>query len=132
MRRNDQKDPSPTMLELVLRLHGEFRRRLEPIRVTPLQAGLMLYLHRCADARVTEVAKALRVKPPTLTDVIQDLIRKRWVTKRRSVDDGRVFRLRLSRRGEALTRTIQHRVSHIEANGASCEPFEATRKPPLS
>lgn len=57
-------DRPVTVLELVLRLHGEFRRRLEPIRVTPLQAGVMLYLHRCADARVTEAAKALRVKPP--------------------------------------------------------------------
>jgi hypothetical protein len=26
----------PTTLELVLRLHGDFRRILEPIRVTPL------------------------------------------------------------------------------------------------
>ena len=108
---NDQKEPSPTMLELVLWLHGEFRRRLEP-----LQAGVMLYLHRCADARVTEAAKALRVKPPTLTDVVQDLIRKRWVTKRRSADDGRVFHLRLSRRGEAITRTIQRHVPQMEAH----------------
>ena len=92
----------------------------------------MLYLHRCADARVTEAAKALRVKPPTLTDVIQDLIRRRWVTKRRSADDGRVYRLRLSRRGEAITRSIQHQVSHIEANGASRSLTKATRRPPLS
>ena len=33
-----------TLLELVLRVQGEFRRSLEPIRVTPLQAGMMLYL----------------------------------------------------------------------------------------
>ena len=76
----------------------------------------MLYLHRCADARVTEAARALRVKPPTLTDVVQDLIRKRWVTKRRSADDGRVFHLRLSRRGEAITRTIQRHVPQMEAH----------------
>lgn len=123
---NDQKEPSPTMLELVLWLHGEFRRRLEPFRVTPLQAGVMLYLHRCADARVTEAAKALRVKPPTLTDVVQDLIRKRWVTKRRSADDGRVFHLRLSRRGEAITRTIQHHVHHMEAHVEMLRPMRLT------
>jgi len=33
------------LLELVLRLHGDFRRSLEPIRGPPLQAELMLYLH---------------------------------------------------------------------------------------
>ncbi len=35
-----------TLLELVLQLHGEFRRGLEPIRVTPLQAGVLLFLRR--------------------------------------------------------------------------------------
>jgi len=33
-----------TLLELVLQLHGEFRRSLEPIRVTPLQAGALLIM----------------------------------------------------------------------------------------
>jgi len=28
-----------TLLELVLQLHGDFRRNLEPLRVPPLQAG---------------------------------------------------------------------------------------------
>lgn len=39
-----------TLLELVLRLEGEFRRSLEPINVTPLQAGLLLFLRRHVDA----------------------------------------------------------------------------------
>lgn len=30
-----------TLLELELQLHSEFRRSLEPIRVTPLQAGVL-------------------------------------------------------------------------------------------
>jgi len=32
-----------TLLELVLQLQGEFRRSLELIRVTPLQAGVILF-----------------------------------------------------------------------------------------
>lgn len=111
----DQKEPGPTLLELALRLHGDFRRSLEPIRVTPLQAGLMLYLHRCPDARVLKAAHHLRIKPPTLSEVVNDLIRKKWVIKRQSSEDGRVFRLLLTRRGEATTRTIQHQVRHMEA-----------------
>jgi hypothetical protein len=35
-----------TRLELVLQLHGEFRRSLEPIRVTLLQDCVRLYLLR--------------------------------------------------------------------------------------
>ena len=34
-----------TRLEQVLWMHGQFRRRLEPLRVTPLQAGVLLFLH---------------------------------------------------------------------------------------
>src|SRR5262249_50210192 len=104
----------PTLLEQVLRLHGDFRRRLEPIRVTQLQAGVLLYLHRHPEARVNDAARHFQVRPPTMTEVVNDLVRKKWVTKRRSVEDGRAFRLRLSRRGEALTRTIQDHIRHAE------------------
>ena len=45
-----------SLLELVLRVQGEFRRSLEPIRVTPLQAGVMLFLPRHADAKLTDAA----------------------------------------------------------------------------
>jgi len=112
---NDHKDTDPSMLEIVLRLHGDFRRILEPIRVTPLQAGVLLYLHRRADARLTEAAAALRVQTPTMADVVKDLMRKRWVTKRPSLEDRRALRLRLSQRGEAITRTIHHQVRRIRA-----------------
>ena len=64
-------DEELTLLELVLRLEGEFRRSLEP----------------------------LRVRQPTLHEVVQDLVRKRWVTKRRSVKDDRDVCLRLMRWG---------------------------------
>jgi|SRR6266481_3590118 DNA-binding MarR family transcriptional regulator len=104
-----------TILELVLQLHGEFRRSLEPIRVTPLQAGVLLFLRRHAEARVTDTATALRLRPPTLSEVVNDLVRKRWVTKRRSVTDTRVVHLSLSRRGNALALQINQRVRQVNA-----------------
>ncbi len=82
-----------TLLELVLQLHCEFRRSLEPIRVTPLQAGMLLFLRRHAEANVTDAAAALGVRLPTLSAVIKALVRKRWVTKRRSVTDTRALRV---------------------------------------
>jgi hypothetical protein len=51
----------PTILELVLQLEDDIRRRLEPIRMTPLQAGVLLFLCRHAEARVTDIAAALGV-----------------------------------------------------------------------
>ncbi|MEP6959185.1 MAG: hypothetical protein ABI980_10695 [Nitrospirota bacterium] len=35
---------APTLLEVVSQLQGDFRIRLAPIGVTPLQAGVMRYL----------------------------------------------------------------------------------------
>ena len=104
-----------TILELVLQLHGEFRRSLEPIRVTPLQAGVLLFLRRHAEARMTDTATALRLRPPTLSEGVNDLVRKRWVTKRRSVTDTRVVHLSLSRRGNALALQINQRVRQVNA-----------------
>ena len=108
-----------TILELVLQLHGEFRRSLEPIQVTPLQAGVLLVLRRHAEARVTDTATALRLRPPTLSEVVNDLVRKRWVTKRRSVTDTRVVHLRLSRRGQVLAQKIEEQVRQVRTGGAA-------------
>jgi DNA-binding MarR family transcriptional regulator len=105
-----------TLLELVLQLHGEFRRSLEPIHVTPLQAGVLLFLRRHAESNVTDAAAAIRVRPATLSEVVKDLVRKRWVTKRRSVTDTRVVHLRLSRRGEVISRKIKDHVRHVRSD----------------
>jgi DNA-binding MarR family transcriptional regulator len=105
-----------TPLELVLRLHGEFRRRLAPLGVTPLQAGVMLYLHRQGEAKLKEAAAAVTVQPPTVTDVITGLVRKRWVTKQRALHDDRALCLRLSRQGEALARKITECLRDIRSN----------------
>ena len=45
----------PMLVEIVLRMQGDFRQRLAPFRVTPLQAGVMLYLHRHREAQMTEL-----------------------------------------------------------------------------
>lgn len=107
---HDQKETNPTLLELLLRLGGDIRRRLGPIRVTPSQAGVLLFLRRRADARVTDAATALGVSLATLSRTVTTLVRKHLVTKQRSVKDDRVVHLRLSRRGNALAQQINQRV----------------------
>jgi len=102
-----------TTLERVLQWHGAFRRSLGPIRVTPLQAAMLLFVSRHAEAKLTDVARALCVRRPTLTEVVKALIRNRWVTQRRSVVDARVVHLRLSQRGEVLTRQIERQVRQV-------------------
>jgi DNA-binding MarR family transcriptional regulator len=90
----------------VLQLHGDFRKQLVALRVTPLQAGVMLFLHRHGDAKLKDAAAALHVQSPTVTHVINDLVRKRWVIRQRALQDDRSLCLRLSRQGTVLARKI--------------------------
>jgi DNA-binding MarR family transcriptional regulator len=123
LRVNQNASDEPTLLELVLQLHGEYRRSLEPIRVTPLQAGVLLFLCRHADAKVTDAAVALRVRLPTLSEVVKDLVRKRWVIKRYSVEDRRAVCLSLSRRGLVMTRKIENQVRGVSTGVAATKAF---------
>src|SRR2546428_3983836 len=110
-----QKATGPTLLKLLLRLEGDIRRRLEPIRVTPLQAGALLFIRHHANARVTDAATAFRLRLPTLSEMVKALARKRWVTKRRSVKDDRVVVLSLCRWGDTLALKIEKRVHQVNA-----------------
>jgi len=110
-----------TTLERVLQLHGQFRRSLDPLRVTPLQAAVLLFLRRHSAATMTDAADALVVRVPTVSEVVNDLVRKRWVTKRYSVEDRRVVCVQLSRRGHALALQIEERVPQVNATLAEEE-----------
>ena len=60
METEDATISKATQLEVVLRLHGQFRRCLEPLHATPLQAGVVLYLQRHGEAKVKDAAAAFR------------------------------------------------------------------------
>jgi DNA-binding MarR family transcriptional regulator len=95
---------------------------LEPIRVTLLQAGVLLFLRRHAEANVTDAAATLGVRLPTVSVVVKALVRKRWVTKRRSGKDDRVVVLSLSRWGDTLALQIENRIYQVNATLAKQDP----------
>jgi DNA-binding MarR family transcriptional regulator len=102
-----------TLLELLLQLEGDIRRRLKPIRVTPLQAGVLLFLRRHAIVTLTDAATTLSVRLTTLSGIVKNLVHKRWVIKRYSVKDRRVVHLRLSRRGLVIARKIENQIRRV-------------------
>jgi DNA-binding MarR family transcriptional regulator len=116
MRRAKRTHDEPTRLEAVLRLHGEFRRRLVPLKVTPLQAGVILYLHRQGASKLKEAAASVNVRSPTLSAVINDLVRMRWVTRQRVPNDDRALCLRLSPQGARLAQKIHAQVQDVESH----------------
>jgi hypothetical protein len=64
--------------------------------------------------RQTDRRRRVTSEPPTLSEVVKDLARKRCLIKRRSGTDTRVVHLLLSRRGKALALQVEHRVRHVE------------------
>jgi hypothetical protein len=94
MRKSLRQMEEWTQLKRVLWLHGQFRRCLEPIGVTPLQAGVLLPLHRHRGNKDDEDRCGMR---------------------RCSMTDTRVVQLRLSPRGNALVGKIKKGVGHVGA-----------------
>lgn len=105
-----------TLLETVLQLNGVFRRRLEPLKTTPQQAGMILYLQRHSGAKVKDAATALAIQPPTLSPMVRSLVRKGWVTNSRSASDDRTVCLRLTRHGQGLVRKIMGRLRDMKSD----------------
>jgi len=106
----------PTLLEVVLRVQGDFRSQLATLRVTPLQAGVILYLYRQREAKVTDTATGVGVAEPTLSVAVRALIRKRWLICHRRLDDRRAVCLRITQRGEVRARRIAGYVLRYEAD----------------
>ncbi len=106
-----------TLLEAMLRLHGDFRTALDALSFTPLQAGLLLYVHRHPGSGIFEAAKALGIKPPTLTPVVQDLVRRQYVSRQEDQADRRGRRLTLTSQGRALVPRITKRIAAIRYEG---------------
>jgi DNA-binding MarR family transcriptional regulator len=111
-----ESQDKPTLLEVVLQVQGDFRRRLEPIGVTPLQAGVMRYLQRHPDAKMKDTAAALDVKPPTLTAVIDDLAHKRWLTRQRALHDDRAVCVLLSRQGLVDAGKVKTHIRDVQSD----------------
>lgn len=105
--------PAATLLEAMLRLHGEFRSALDPLSLTPLQAGVLLYLHRRTGAGIFEAAQALGIKSPTLTPVVQDLVRRQLASRQEDPTDRRNRPLTLTSQGQALVHRIRKRTASI-------------------
>ena len=72
-----------------------------------------------------DAATALGVMVPTLSEVMKDLIRKSWATKRCSVTDARVIHLRLTQRGRMLAQKIEDQVRKVRMGAATNEILTA-------
>ena len=74
----------------------------------------MLLRHH--EAKMNNTAAAMGVWSPTLTDGIDPLVRKRLVTRRRTLHNTRPLCLRLSRQGEVVVRKIKNKIRDVRSD----------------
>jgi DNA-binding MarR family transcriptional regulator len=96
----------PSTLETVLRLHGFFRHRLHPLGVSPVQAGMLLYLDRHPQCEVSELASALCIQNLLAVKIVQLLQRDGWICKSLVNAKRKTVKLQLTKKGTALARKI--------------------------
>lgn len=109
-----QKNSKLSVLEIVLHLQGLLRQRLQPLHVSPMQAGILLYLDRHPRCKLIEVASTLRIQQPSMVETIQLVQRKGWVHKARTTQNRRIVKLRLTTQGNALAQEIKETLRNFD------------------
>ena len=98
--RSDSALAGIAKLGLVLRHHAWQRRERDG--VTPTQAQVLATLAARGPHRVGELARALGVTQPTVSDAVAALVRKRLVSRERDESDGRAARVVATTAGARL------------------------------
>lgn len=102
------------LLQLTLQLHADLWQALGRAGITPLQAYVLLYVHeqRNSAAKVSDIARLLRLRLPTVSELLKGMKRKKWLTSQEASQDRRVRILALTKYGQGAR---QKAVAALEA-----------------
>ena len=87
--------------KLGLALRSEARAGASSRGMSPTQGEILLFLLRSPGSSLSEVAEALSVTRPTVSDAVDTLVRKGFVTKNKAERDPRILSLVLTEAGTA-------------------------------
>ena len=100
------------VIDLISRLLGELETKaFEQEGFSDLSMRQLLYLETIARMdrpTFSELARELAVTKPSVTAIVQKLIQLGYVTKVRSTEDGRVYHILLTAKGEHLSDLHEH------------------------
>lgn len=133
---SDPRPPAPVeILDVLLRLHGDIRRRLGHHLGTPLtirQAQLLWTIGEAqTPTRMSELARGLGLNNRTITPMIDALERERLVTRHPDPHDRRAILVRLTPHGrtrrDAICLAQQDLSAELVATLSVTEQAELTR-----
>lgn len=101
----------PLALHLWWRVRRELAEDLDPFRLTVAQYVPLVYLATARrEVGMSELAEASLQDRATMTAIVDLLVERGWVARRRSATDRRRVAVRLTLRGRALLRVVPRRL----------------------
>ncbi|MEN9231338.1 MAG: MarR family transcriptional regulator [Thermostichus sp. DG02_5_bins_236] len=126
-------DPSPqncaaTLMEslpqVVRQVRAEMRRQAAPF-LSLSQLRALIYLQRCPQGSLSEVADYLDVSLPTMSSMVQRLVERGWVERTEDPGERRRLRLSLTSAGEAqLQQTLAATQAYLATALAPLRPAQ--------
>ena len=105
-----QRTHTLSVLETVLRLQGFFRQRLLPLRISPMQAAILLHLDRHPACTLTDLASALCLHPVSMGANVLVVVRRGWASKTRTSENHRIVQLGLTATGKTLVKRVKQSI----------------------
>src|SRR3954447_463222 len=88
----------------------DFHHSMASLGLRPAQFSVLVLIEQNAGLRSSQIADALGIKRTNLVPLLDELEGKDLIERRRDPDDGRAFRLRLTKEGRALLDAAKRRV----------------------
>jgi len=102
------------LLLRVIRLHyHRSHTLLEEIGVYPGQPPLLYILHQKGGLSQTELANELKIKPSTITVMLNHMEKEELVKREKDPDDQRISRVYLTKKGKELFSELDKKINSI-------------------
>ncbi|MCP2520322.1 MarR family winged helix-turn-helix transcriptional regulator [SCandidatus Aminicenantes bacterium Aminicenantia_JdfR_composite] len=90
--------------------------KAKKINLSPIQIQFLLYLnnHESLQCTVTNLAREFALTRATVSDAVKSLINKGLVLKKRSAKDGRIYTLKLSKKGEKAVNELTNWLNPVK------------------
>lgn len=112
-------------------LRRELRKQLKPFGMSPTQWSALGIIRSHPGVLASELEKMLSIERPSVTSLIQGLMKKKWVYRREHPDDGRYKLLYLTDKGEQMASETEYFAEIIDARVRekfSSDEFETLRR----
>ncbi|MGQ0557463.1 MAG: hypothetical protein ACT4PN_16130 [Nitrospiraceae bacterium] len=83
---------------------------MQSLGVSPIQAGMLLYLDRHPQCQVIEIASALCIQNLSAVKTVQLIQRNGWIRKPQVNANRKIVKLQLTEKGTALAQKIKENI----------------------